>query len=60
MHFINAKAILSAKNGMNIYRGCTHGCRYEVLKELQKRGIPTVVWLCPILPYINDTEGLIK
>ena len=19
-------------------------------------GIPTVVWLCPILPYINDTE----
>ena len=30
--------------------------RYEVLKECQKRGIPTVVWLCPILPYINDTE----
>ena len=182
MHFINAKAILSAKNGMNIYRGCTHGCiycdsrsdcyqfdhrfedivvkenapelleealkkkrkpcmiatgamcdpymhceeelgctrrcleiidkyecgvtvltksdrilrdidlietinrhskavvqmtlttcdedlcriiepnvcttkrRYEVLKECQRRNIPTVVWLCPILPYINDTE----
>lgn len=30
--------------------------RYEVLKECQKRNIPTVVWLCPILPYINDTE----
>ena len=30
--------------------------RYEVLKECQKRGIPMVVWLCPILPYINDTE----
>ena len=30
--------------------------RYEVLKECQRRGIPTVVWLCPILPYINDTE----
>jgi len=29
--------------------------RYEVLKEFEKRGIPTVVWLCPILPYINDT-----
>ncbi|HBR31441.1 MAG TPA: radical SAM protein, partial [Clostridiales bacterium] len=28
MHFINAKGILSAKNGMNIYRGCTHGCIY--------------------------------
>ncbi len=28
MHFVNAKSILSAKNGMNIYRGCTHGCVY--------------------------------
>ena len=28
MHFVNAKSILSAKNGMNIYRGCTHGCIY--------------------------------
>lgn len=28
MHFVNAKTILSAKNGMNIYRGCTHGCIY--------------------------------
>ena len=30
--------------------------RIEVLKEMQKRGIPTVVWLTPILPFINDTE----
>lgn len=28
MHFVKAKGILSAKNGMNIYRGCTHGCIY--------------------------------
>ncbi|MBQ8640224.1 MAG: radical SAM protein [Lachnospiraceae bacterium] len=28
MHEIQAKAILSAQNGMNIYRGCTHGCIY--------------------------------
>lgn len=28
MHFVNAKGILSASNGMNIYRGCTHGCIY--------------------------------
>ena len=28
MHFIQAKSILSAQNGMNIYRGCTHGCIY--------------------------------
>ncbi|MBQ8510370.1 MAG: radical SAM protein [Clostridia bacterium] len=30
--------------------------RYEVLKIMRERGIPTVVWLTPILPYINDTE----
>ena len=28
MHFTEAKTILSARNGMNIYRGCTHGCIY--------------------------------
>lgn len=28
MHYVNAKSILSAKNGMNLYRGCTHGCIY--------------------------------
>ncbi|MGN0518222.1 MAG: SPL family radical SAM protein [Acutalibacteraceae bacterium] len=28
MHFVDAKGILSPKNGMNIYRGCTHGCIY--------------------------------
>lgn len=28
MHEVQAKGILSAKNGMNIYRGCSHGCIY--------------------------------
>ena len=28
MHFVLAKGILSAHNGMNIYRGCQHGCIY--------------------------------
>lgn len=28
MHFIEAKSILSRSNGINIYRGCTHGCIY--------------------------------
>ena len=28
MHFVDAKGILSTTNGMNIYRGCTHGCIY--------------------------------
>ena len=94
MHEIKAKGILSAQNGMNIYRGCTHGCIYcdarstcyqmdhafedievkinapellepnvcttarriEVLNILKEEGIPTIVWMTPILPFINDTE----
>lgn len=28
MHYVTAKGILSAKNGMNLYRGCSHGCIY--------------------------------
>ena len=28
MHNIEVKSILSASNGMNIYRGCLHGCIY--------------------------------
>ena len=34
--------------------------RVEVLKRLRDAGIPTVVWLCPILPYINDTRENIE
>lgn len=28
MHYVTAKGILSSKNGMNLYRGCSHGCIY--------------------------------
>lgn len=28
MHKVQAKGILSAQNGMNLYRGCSHGCIY--------------------------------
>lgn len=28
MHYVEAKGLLSNTNGMNIYRGCTHGCIY--------------------------------
>lgn len=28
MHYKEVKGILSPSNGMNIYRGCTHGCIY--------------------------------
>lgn len=36
---------------------CPTSRRFRVLKEFQKAGIPTVVWLTPILPYINDTRA---
>ena len=34
--------------------------RIQVLHAMKARGIPTVVWLSPILPFINDTEENIK
>ncbi len=36
---------------------CTTKRRFEVLKTLHEEGIPTIVWLCPILPLINDTRS---
>ena len=43
---------------------CTTKRRYEVLKIFQECGIPTVIWLSPILPFLNDTEenlrGILK
>ena len=35
---------------------CNTKRRIEVLAEMNQRGIPTIVWLTPILPFINDTE----
>jgi DNA repair photolyase len=35
---------------------CTTKRRVEVLNIMRDRGIPTIVWLTPILPFINDTE----
>ena len=43
---------------------CTTARRVEVLDIMRQEGIPTVVWMTPILPFINDTrenvEGLLK
>ena len=39
---------------------CTTRERVTALKKLNEAGIPTVVWLCPILPFINDTEENIR
>ena len=35
---------------------CTTKRRFEVLEIMRDEGIPTVVWLSPILPFINDTK----
>lgn len=35
---------------------CSTGKRVAVLEALRSAGIPTVVWICPLLPFINDTE----
>jgi DNA repair photolyase len=39
---------------------CNTKRRIEVLEMMQERGIPTVVWLTPILPFINDTTDNIS
>ena len=39
---------------------CTTKERFEALKIFRDNGIPTVVWLCPILPYINDNRENIE
>lgn len=45
-------------------RVCTTKRRAEVLNILRDEGIPTVVWMTPILPFLNDTkenlEGLLS
>ncbi|MBR6185003.1 MAG: radical SAM protein [Clostridia bacterium] len=39
---------------------CNTKRRIEVLEILRQRNIPTIVWLCPILPFINDTEENVR
>ncbi len=39
---------------------CPTSRRLEVLREMNRRGIPTVVWFCPLLPFINDTEENVR
>lgn len=35
---------------------CTTKKRFEALKVFKENGIPTIVWLSPLLPFINDTK----
>lgn len=34
---------------------CVSSRRLEVLGLLREAGIPTVVWMCPLMPFLNDT-----
>ena len=38
----------------------TTAARYQALKRFRSAGVPTVVWLCPILPFLNDTPENIR
>ena len=52
MHFVDAKGILTGSGGhygMNIYRGCTHGCIYcdsllILLKTLRSSRMHQTFW----------------
>lgn len=35
---------------------CPTSRRFKVLQACRERGIPTVVWFSPLLPFINDTK----
>lgn len=39
---------------------CSTRRRIAALKEFQAAGIPAVVWLCPVIPFLNDTEENIR
>lgn len=39
---------------------CTTKRRTEVLNIMREEGIPTICWMTPILPFINDTEENIR
>lgn len=39
---------------------CTTKRRFEVLEIMRDEGIPTICWMTPILPFINDTEENIR
>lgn len=39
---------------------CPTSERIKVLKIMQQEGIPTIVWMSPLLPFINDTEENVR
>lgn len=49
MHYVKAKGILSSKNGMNLYRGCSHGCIYDRHRRYDRPvySVGNGDWECP-------------
>ena len=39
---------------------CVSSRRFETLSQLRARGIPALLWLSPVLPFINDTEENVR
>jgi len=39
---------------------CATQRRIQTLKQIQAAGVPTVVWLCPVIPFLNDTQENIR
>ena len=44
MHRVNEKQLLSSNNGMNIYRGCTHGCIYCNAQSRFRRHLHIIIY----------------
>ena len=45
-----------ARTASSMVRGGHHDRMMVFNEEMRKRDIPTIVWITPILPFINDTE----
>ena len=48
--------IVVLAGGLSMERNVSLSSGIMVTEALRERGIPTIVWLTPILPFINDTE----
>jgi len=65
MHFVKAKYIVqmtitACDDAVCKSNAAPTSKHFAALKTLNEAGIPTVVWLTPILPFITDTKENIE